>query len=142
MSRKARYNQVKGDYVLIKNIRRNSKLQSIWENEVYKVIKEYPSSVKITKITNKDKTFIRHKTHVKKYKGNIPVIQTTSKPIQQRNPQLPSSPYITLLLEPDYPQIDNHDAESDTDSSVDTNDTGPYAEIEPEIRMGVHSSCL
>ena len=51
MSRKARYNQIKGDYVLIKNIRRNSKLQSIWENEVYKVIKEYPSSVKITKIT-------------------------------------------------------------------------------------------
>ena len=54
MSRKARYNPIKeGDYVLIKNIRRNSKLQSIWENEVYKVIKEHPSSVKITKITNK-----------------------------------------------------------------------------------------
>ena len=80
MSRNDRYNPIKGGYyVLIKNIRRNSKLQSIWENEVYmslnEVIKEYPSIVKITKITNKDKTLIRHKIHVKKYKGNIPVIQ-------------------------------------------------------------------
>ena len=100
------------------------KLQSIWENEV---IKKYPSSVKIT---NRDKTFVRHKTHVKKYKGNIPVIQTASKPTQQLKPQLPSTTYITLLLEPDYPQTDNRDAESDSGSSVDTSDTEPYVERE------------
>ena len=63
MSRKDRYNPIKeGYYELIKNIRRNSKLQSIWENEVYmslnEVIIEYPSNVKITKITNKDKTLL------------------------------------------------------------------------------------
>ena len=83
------------------------------------------------KITKKDKIFIRHKTHGKKYKGNV--IQKTNKPTQQQpKPELPSTPYMTLVLKPDYPQIDNHDEESDTDLSVNTSNTEPYAEIESE----------
>ena len=125
ISRNARYNPIKeGDDVLDKNIRCNNKLQSIWENEVFKL---YPSSVKIT---NKEKTVVRHKVHIKKYKGNIPAIQITSRPTQQAKLQLSATPYITLLLEPDYPQTDNHNAESDTDLSFDTSDTEPYAGTE------------
>ena len=84
------------------------------------------------KIIIKDKSFVRHKTHLKKYKRKIPVIQKTRKPTQQPKPQLSSAPDITLLLEPDYPQIDNHDAESNTDLSIDTSQTESYAEIKSE----------
>lgn len=82
------------------------------------------------KIANR--TFARHKTHVKKYKGNIPAIYKISESKQQPKPQLSNTLYITLLLQPDYPEIDNNDAENDTDLTVNTSSTEPYAETESE----------
>lgn len=64
--RKAKPSDVaEGDFVLLKNLRRNNKLEALFEPTPYKVIKEYQRSVKIQ--NNAGKEYVRSKAHVKKF---------------------------------------------------------------------------
>ena len=55
-----------GDKVLLRNIHRNNKLDTIWENQTCTVLKVYPRSVKL----QNDQTravYVRSKAHIKMY---------------------------------------------------------------------------
>ena len=122
---------VEGQSVLSKNVKKQSNIEPFWEKQPYKVIKVYPSSVKVQ--NQKGKTYIRSKSHIKQYhhKPNkpLPNLRKTSPSEQVEHTNL--SNYTTqFYLIPDEPveQIDNNqdNIESETESESDT--TIPYIE--------------
>ena len=102
-------------------LKKPNELEWNWENNIYKYIKEYPSSIKIT---NKErKAFIRHKSF-SNYEKQPAVRQLTQ-------PQSPyCTPCITLETEPNSPVPQPYsDDETDTNiSTTDTGDTKQYVE--------------
>jgi len=82
-------NVAEGDLVLLKNLRRNNKLEAVFEPTPYKVIKEYHRSVKLQ--NNAGKHYVRSKAHVKKFLQNE----------HSTNPRLETKP-----VSPSYDKID------------------------------------
>ena len=121
-----------GDTVLVKNLRKNTKIDAVWENKPYQVTKEYKSSVKVTNERGQD--FVRSKAHIKKYKSKVQnqfEKTTTQRPVSY---QIPATPVLSMFIPPDVVENphnsdqESENSENEEGNSDDSVETEPYEE--------------